>query len=70
MNEIDLMFYITLQLSRTWLKEHQINKAIKLSDNITLNTTLRFVPAEVSLRRVPTSKPGALFGAKLSTVLK
>lgn len=58
------------QLSRQWLKEVQINKPLKLTDTITLNTLLRFIPAEISLRRVPTSKPGALFGAKLSTVLK
>jgi active breakpoint cluster region-related protein len=37
---------------------------------LTLNSSLRFIPAEISLRRVPTSKPGALFGAKLSAVLK
>lgn len=43
---------------------------LKLSDTITLNTTLRFVPGEVSLRRVPASKPGALFGAKMQQVLK
>lgn len=43
---------------------------IKLSDTLTLHTTLRFVPGEVSLRRVPTSKPGALFGAKIQQVLK
>jgi hypothetical protein len=59
-----------LELSRYWLKEVPVNKPLNLSDTITLNTTLKFVPAEVSLRRVPTSKPGALFGAKLSSVLK
>lgn len=58
------------QLSRQWLKEVQMSKPLKLTDTVTLNTLLRFVPAEISLRRVPTSKPGALFGAKLSTVLK
>ncbi|XP_055915254.1 uncharacterized protein LOC129948324 isoform X2 [Eupeodes corollae] len=59
-----------LKLSRTWLQEAPTNKVIKLSDTITLNTSLRFVPGEVTLRRVPTSKPGALFGAKMSQILK
>lgn len=59
-----------LQLSRQWMKEAQMSKPLKLTDTMSLNTSLRFMPAEISLRRVPTSKPGALFGAKLSTVLK
>lgn len=58
------------QLSRQWLKETPMNWPIRLSESITLNTTLQFVPGEVSLRRVPTSKPGALFGAKMQQVLK
>ncbi|XP_065364346.1 active breakpoint cluster region-related protein isoform X2 [Calliphora vicina] len=59
-----------LKLSRSWLKESPQGRAIKLGDNLTLNTTLHFVPGEVTLRRVPTSKPGALFGAKMQQVLK
>lgn len=58
------------QLSRQWLREGQLSKPMKMTDALTLNTTLRFIPAEISLRRVPTSKPGVLFGAKLSAVLK
>lgn len=58
------------QLSRKWLKESVFSMAVKLSDSLTLNTSIRFVPGEVSLRRVPTSKPGALFGAKMQQVLK
>lgn len=64
------MKFLNKQLNRQWLKEAQMNKPLKLTDTITLNTSLRFIPAEISLRRVPTSKAGALFGAKLSTVLK
>ncbi|CRL04369.1 CLUMA_CG017461, isoform A [Clunio marinus] len=60
----------TLELSRQWLREATMSRALKLTDTMTLNTSLRFIPAEISLRRVPTSKPGALFGAKLSAVLK
>lgn len=52
------------------MKTVQISKPLKLTDVMTLNTSVRFIPAEISLRRVPTSKPGALFGAKLSAVLK
>ncbi|XP_036318083.1 active breakpoint cluster region-related protein isoform X2 [Rhagoletis pomonella] len=59
-----------LKLSRSWLQETPMPRVLKLGETITLNTTLRFVPGEVTLRRVPTSKPGALFGAKMSQVLK
>ncbi|KAM7347620.1 rho GTPase activating protein at 1A isoform 3-T8 [Cochliomyia hominivorax] len=59
-----------LKLSRSWLKESPQSRVLKLGDNLILNTTLHFVPGEVTLRRVPTSKPGALFGAKMQQVLK
>lgn len=59
-----------MQLSRQWLQDKSMNMAIKLNDTITLNITIRFVPGEVSMGRVPTSKPGALFGAKMQQVLK
>lgn len=65
-----LLDFSHFQLSRHWMKVAQISKPINLTDTMTLNTSIRFIPAEISLRRVPTSKPGALFGAKLSTVLK
>uniref|UniRef100_A0A1I8NNV9 Active breakpoint cluster region-related protein n=2 Tax=Stomoxys calcitrans TaxID=35570 RepID=A0A1I8NNV9_STOCA len=59
-----------LKLSRSWLKETPQSRVVKLGDNLILNTILHFVPGEVTLRRVPTSKPGALFGAKMQQVLK
>ncbi|XP_075154378.1 rho GTPase activating protein at 1A isoform X3 [Haematobia irritans] len=59
-----------LKLSRSWLKETPQTRVLKLGDNLILNTILHFVPGEVTLRRVPTSKPGALFGAKMQQVLK
>lgn len=59
-----------LKLSRSWLKYDQTPQPIKLTDAICLDTTIRFVPGEITLRRVPTSKPGALFGAKMAQVLK
>lgn len=43
---------------------------LKMGETLVLNTMLRFVPGEVSLQRVPTAKPGVLFGAKMSQVLK
>ncbi|GBP07595.1 Breakpoint cluster region protein [Eumeta japonica] len=59
-----------LKLSRSWLRETPQARVLKLGDNLILNTTIHFVPGEVTLRRVPTSKPGALFGAKMQQVLK
>ncbi|XP_063707678.1 active breakpoint cluster region-related protein-like [Culicoides brevitarsis] len=60
-----------LQLSRQWLSdETPTHKLIKLTDKLTLNVNLKFTPGELSLRRVPTSKPGSLFGSKLQNVLK
>lgn len=41
-----------------------------MSESISINTSMKFTPGEVSLRRVPTSKPGALFGSKMQQVLK
>ncbi|XP_065089098.1 active breakpoint cluster region-related protein isoform X2 [Ochlerotatus camptorhynchus] len=59
-----------LKLSRQWLQEAPMTKVLKLSETLALSTVIRFVPGEVTLRRVPTSKPGALFGAKLQQVIK
>uniref|UniRef100_A0A2M4A1S8 Putative rac gtpase-activating protein bcr/abr n=1 Tax=Anopheles triannulatus TaxID=58253 RepID=A0A2M4A1S8_9DIPT len=59
-----------LKLSRSWLQETPVSKSLKLSESLSLDTMIRFVPGEVTLRRVPTSKPGALFGAKLQSVIK
>lgn len=62
------LFY--LQLSRRWLLDTKTNKPLQMTDTIVLNTALRFIPGEETLRRVPSSKPGALFGAKIQQVLK
>lgn len=43
---------------------------LRMNESMILNTMVKFVPGEVSLRRVPTSKPGALFGSKMQQVLK
>ena len=42
---------------------------LRMNESMILNTMIKFVPGEVSLRRVP-GKPGALFGAKMQQVLK
>lgn len=47
-----------------------VSRVLRLSETVQLGVAMRFVPGEVSLRRVPTSKPGALFGAKMQAVLK
>lgn len=62
--------FSNFQLSRSWLQEIPTAKMLKMNDSLTLNTMIKFVPGEVSLRRVPTSKPGNLFGTKIQQVLK
>ncbi|XP_055712401.1 active breakpoint cluster region-related protein isoform X2 [Phlebotomus papatasi] len=59
-----------LPLSRSWLQDVPTNKTLNLSESIKLNTTIKFLPDEGVLRRVPTSKPGALFGSKMLQVVK
>jgi active breakpoint cluster region-related protein len=59
-----------IKLSRNWLQEKSVEKPLKLSDTVALSTAMRFVPGSKTLSRVPTSKPGALFGAKMLSVLK
>lgn len=60
----------TINLSRQWLKDTNVMRPLKLTDAFTLHTTLRFIPGEDSLRRVPNCKPGSIFGIKLATILK
>lgn len=69
-----------IRLSRQWLLggvdgnasggQLPVQRTLKLTDTLQLTVSMRFVPGEVSLRRVPTSKPGALFGAKMQQILK
>ncbi|XP_017852778.1 active breakpoint cluster region-related protein isoform X2 [Drosophila busckii] len=56
-----------LKLSRSWLTETTQTRSIKLSETLELNASFRFVPGELCRA---TMKPGALFGAKMSQVLK
>ncbi|XP_059617838.1 active breakpoint cluster region-related protein isoform X2 [Phlebotomus argentipes] len=65
-----LLAHHVLPLNRLWLQDVPTNKTLHLSESITLNTTIKFLPDEGSHRRVPTSKPGALFGSKMLQVVK
>ncbi|XP_064536395.1 active breakpoint cluster region-related protein isoform X2 [Drosophila montana] len=56
-----------LKLSRSWLSETTQTRNIKLSETLELTASFRFVPGELCRA---TTKPGALFGAKMSQVLK
>ncbi|XP_022919378.1 active breakpoint cluster region-related protein isoform X2 [Onthophagus taurus] len=57
------------QLSRDWLTQEPVEKRMKINQ-CELKVTLRFTPYEVSLRRVPTGKTGALFGEKIQQVCR
>ncbi|XP_053986949.1 active breakpoint cluster region-related protein isoform X2 [Hylaeus volcanicus] len=57
------------RLSRSWLQSDQVERSLNLGP-ATLDVALRFVPSEVTLRRVPSAKPQGLFGAKLEQVRK
>lgn len=59
----------TQKLSRSWLTKTFADRTILLN-NCTFNIALKFIPSEVTLRRVPSAKPGALFGAKIQQVGK
>ncbi|KAJ8972782.1 hypothetical protein NQ317_009235 [Molorchus minor] len=59
----------TQKLSRKWLSQRIIEKNLSIN-GCTLRMGLKFIPCEVSLRRVPTGKIGALFGEKIQAVCK
>lgn len=59
----------TQKLSRKWLNQHLIEKDLTIH-GCTLKIGLKFIPCEVSLRRVPTGKIGSLFGEKIQAVCK
>ncbi|KQS25937.1 EG:23E12.2, isoform B [Drosophila erecta] len=56
-----------LKLSLSWLTETTQPKSIKLSETLELGCSFRFIPGELCRGN---TKPGALFGAKMSQVLK
>ncbi|XP_046389865.1 active breakpoint cluster region-related protein [Ischnura elegans] len=59
----------TQLLSRSWLDERLVTKTVTLQSCV-LSVSLKFVPSEVTLRRVPTAKTVGLFGAKIQNVCK
>lgn len=59
----------TQKLSRQWLGQNQVEKILQVNGS-SLRVALKFVPCEVSLRRVPTGKAGSLFGEKIQNVCK
>lgn len=62
----------TIKLSRQGMSEQPgqgVSRTVQLG-GAPLSLRLRLVPPEVTLRRVPTAKPGALFGAKIQHVCK
>ncbi|XP_039153833.1 active breakpoint cluster region-related protein isoform X1 [Drosophila simulans] len=56
-----------LKLSLSWLTETTQPKSIKLTETLELGCSFRFIPGELFRGN---TKPGALFGAKMSQVLK
>lgn len=56
-----------LKLSLSWLTETTQPKSIKLTETLELGCSFRFIPGELFRG---STKPGALFGAKMSQVLK
>lgn len=59
----------TQKLSRHWLGQPLIEKSLQVNGCV-LRVALKFIPCEVSLRRVPTGKAGSLFGEKIHNVCK
>lgn len=59
----------TLKLSLSWLGTTEVTRSINLSGGVDVCTSLRFQPAETSVRRVPQSKPSG-FGSKIQQVCK
>lgn len=59
----------TQRLSRCWLQGEGVERGLNLGP-ASLEVGLKFVPSEVTLRRVPSAKPQGLFGAKIQQVCK
>ncbi|CAG9770578.1 unnamed protein product [Ceutorhynchus assimilis] len=59
----------TMKLNRKWLGDQTVDRQLSIN-GCTLRMGLRYVPCEVSLRRVPAGKVGSLFGEKIQVVCK
>ncbi|GFR04138.1 active breakpoint cluster region-related protein [Trichonephila clavata] len=58
-----------LELSQTWLTDKIQEKSVSLQE-LMLTVGLKYVPPELSLRRIPSSKSGGVFGVKIQQVCK
>ncbi|CAH0546403.1 unnamed protein product [Brassicogethes aeneus] len=61
---------LTHKLSRKWLNEKEIHEMNLMVNGSQLRVGLKFVPCEMSLRRVPSGKVGSLFGEKIQNVAR
>ncbi|KAK0160341.1 hypothetical protein PV328_007763 [Microctonus aethiopoides] len=59
----------TQRLSQSWLQSDTIERSLNVGPT-SLDVEFKFVPLEVTLRRVPSAKPQGLFGAKIQQVCK
>ncbi|MPC36045.1 Active breakpoint cluster region-related protein [Portunus trituberculatus] len=58
-----------LELSRTWLNDTLTERRVSLQD-LVLVLSLKFLPPEATLRRVPTGKSSGLFGANIAVICR
>ncbi|XP_035209145.1 breakpoint cluster region protein-like, partial [Stegodyphus dumicola] len=58
-----------LELSQTWLTDKIQEKSVSLQE-LMLTVGLKYEPPELSLRRIPSSKSGGVFGVKIQQVCK
>lgn len=58
-----------LELSRSWLSDTLNERRVSLQD-LVLVLSLKFLPPEATLRRVPTGKSSGLFGTNIANVCK
>ncbi|XP_022253185.1 active breakpoint cluster region-related protein-like [Limulus polyphemus] len=58
-----------LELSRSWLTDKLQEKSVSLQEYM-LTLSIKFVPPEMILRRIPSSKTVGMFGVKIQQVCK
>ncbi|KAF8794205.1 active breakpoint cluster region-related protein-like [Argiope bruennichi] len=58
-----------LELSQSWLTDRIQEKSVSLQE-LMLTVGLKYIPPELSLRRIPSSKSGGVFGVKIQQVCK
>lgn len=64
---IRLTLFFKFQLSRSWLNDTLTERRVSLQD-LVLVLSLKFLPPEATLRRVPTGKSSGLFGANIAHI--